>query len=1443
VRGIIRKEPPPKARDKIVYNYDSFEIENSSTAIAYEGVARATLGPWEKDSKNNWVKEKINECTLYQGVDRKKKELPFPLPYEWPWPPPKVKVPQEPKKVKRLIPLKLRVDRGKNRRYYLIKKNDQARYVYPMRQQKMAKNGYKRPRMKKKHKEIIKQNFWKLRFHELVVWELKKRMLDIDLCKREKEMEELLALPSRCDNHEVEVLKKHWWRLKFKGVMFELSQCTIYFLPQVVVSMNATATHSSTILDTGAMMDSGDANQSVAAQESRTPLEEPLGVRGVHGGTQPVTHKFVMSVPSAVANKTIELTNAIDIPGTGHNLVSVGLLDDKGCTTIFKGGQGKVYDKNDRLIMIAQKVDGLYRLKDELIDQCPQHVINYNAESIKRAHDIMGHRAFSVIRQMLNLPPESRECPNPVCSSCYYAKTKNNKNAPKEATTRAHRFGLRLHSDVSCKMPAATYQGQTGVQRYTLTGDEYTDSLYVDFGTRKSDSKYHVIKLVDRLNNKHAPDKIAEHQTDGGTEFINKILNKELGKRGVFPRNSTPHCQYQNGWIESRMEEIQNTSRAMMFRGDAPQCDWTYAVNHAVYLHDILPDTASRLTPYQKRTGLPPRVLPRNLEREHGILFCKCYAKVYKHGKKERDAVACIYLGKDPKTSGVLVRTIGGAESGKKVRSAQLVNFHLTEFPYATLTVPQPSAQRVINYNSDSEPEENGINVNDGDELKDSESDSEPETETDQEEEENCDRNLRSRLLEESKLQEDEPNDNSEEKDDGDEIEKIIGEKSMRGAGAKNKSKHYLVRWKKDQSEQYVPARGLNKPDLVQVWEIDKAFQRQTARQRRPIVQNLTMRVCQLNNEVEVKPESLIEENPFKKLFDPKYSKRETPPKGYKNMLKHVFAEHFQTALIREKMENQKWNTYKEVLRSEVPKNLRILKPVTAYDIKYNANGEIEKFKSRVCLDGSRTNVDPSETYEAVANTGTIRFLMCLAARYGLDIAQTDVRNFFLQAVMPPGKKYFAEIPDGWAENDPEKYVAEVLAPWYGLKESAKLAGDQLTKVYKKAGLEENPWMPKVFFKWKGDDFVCTATFVDDGIWIYSSRELLDEVLDAVDKQFKMTREYNVTKILGMEIEYCKKLGLMKIHQGSYNREKLKEMGFQNNKPAKSPGNIPIKMINPAFTFPIPQAPLEKVRRYQKKVGVQMWALQTDPSSMFVVHRLAKKMLNPQKEDWAEMDRLERYKNTFPEMGVVFRRDPNKEKFKKGLSLDCMTYYADADLAGDRQDAKSTTGYCVHLGESGMFDWKTKKQTCVCQSSCESEVYSSKECTCHAIWMRKALSFMGFTFTQPTPICQDNTSAIALCTSDKHHTRTRHFRMHVNLLKDNVRNRVTCYPWIPTEFMRGDLFNKAHGPTKHEQLCEMNDIYPQKIQDVPIKTEPLKIHDWAETVKQQKELAAAQVVT
>lgn len=48
--------------------------------------------------------------------------------------------------------------------------------------------------------------------------------------------------------------------------------------------------------------------------------------------------------------------------------------------------------------------------------------------------------------------------------------------------------------------------------------------------------------------------------------------------------------------------------------------------------------------------------------------------------------------------------------------------------------------------------------------------------------------------------------------------------------------------------------------------------------------------------------------------------------------------------------------------------------------------------------------------------------------------------------------------------------------------------------------------------------------------------------------------------------------------------------------------------------------------------------------------------------------------------------------------------YTDANWAGDVNDRRSTTGYCVSLTKSGtLVSWKTKKQPTVALSTCEAE--------------------------------------------------------------------------------------------------------------------------------------------
>ena len=1241
--------------------------------------------------------------------------------------------------------------------------------------------------------------------------------------------------------------KRHKKKLKVVQKMIaEAEDVVLEMLPSyttTTTNLESTVEHPEydLVLDSGAMVPSGDADREVGGAADRRAVEHPVAVKGVHGEAKPVKEQFTMKVPVVDRNGFVSLKKALHIPGTPHGLVSVSELDKAGMTTTFKKGEGRVTDRHGNLVMYAQMVNGLYKIRKKILSQYPQHVVNYDVGSLMRAHEVLGHRSFNAVRRILNFPPESNTDVNPVCKACCEAQMRKGKT-PTEGLEAAPRKLFRLHSDTSRKKAAANAFGEEGLHRYVLTGDEFTDYLYVDFGARKSDTRRKLISRFNKLNNKWAPLKIVEHQTDSGKEYKQKLMRAELEKLHITPRYSSPHCQYQNGWIESRMGDIDRAARAMMFRGNAEPCDWPYAIRHAVRLHNMLPTLSTGRSPYEKSTGLPNKVPPGKIR---GNLFCRCYAKVFVKGSEERAARPCIYLGRDPEGDGFLVRVLGGKRTGKEVRPARVITFDTDTYPYTNDMVAKPDAPEELVYESDSDQEEYSATTR-VTEVRRSKvtadgigSESDADTDTDVEVERHHEGTLRGKLEEEEQYEEE------YEDPDGDisgepawEIEEILAEKRHKKAPKKGwkAGVYYKVKWKDCDEPDWRHAKELDAPDVVQRWE-DKKKAKDGSKEE-PL--NLVMRVCQLNNTVEVLPEkSAKEANPFKELFDPATSQRIAPPKGYQNMLKHVFAEYFKQALIREKLENKKWNTYVEVERSSVPKGTKFLKPVTAYDIKYNQRGEIEKFKSRVCLDGSRTTVDPSETYESIASTGTIRMLLCIAARYGLGVAQTDVKNFFLQAVMPEGKEYYAEIPDGWAEGDPAKYVAKVLAPWYGLKESAKLAGDQLAEIMKTAGLVENRWMPKVFVKWKGDDVVICATHIDDGVWIYSNKKMLEETLDKIDESFEMTRNMNPTKVLGLEINYDQKRGIMKLHQESYNNSKLMEEGVKVSRDVKSPGYIPQKVPNPDVKAHEVKADAKSIRAFQKKVGIHMWGLQTDPSAMFVVHRLASKMLNPQKDDWHEMKRLEEYKATYPAMGIVFRRAASKEKLKRGSNLDCLTYYADADLAGDKTSAKSTSGYCVHLGESGMFDWKSKKQTCVCQSSCESEIYSSKECTCHAIWLRNALTELGFAFTKPTPICQDNQSAISLCTSDKHHSRTRHFRLHINLLKDNARKRVTCYPWIPTREMKGDLFNKAHGPSTHMDLCELNSIHYQKIELLSEQPVMLQIDGWREKEAARKKALEA----
>ena len=142
-----------------------------------------------------------------------------------------------------------------------------------------------------------------------------------------------------------------------------------------------------------------------------------------------------------------------------------------------------------------------------------------------------------------------------------------------EALTVAPRPFYRLCCDTSRKMPATTVDGRTGIQRFFLDVDEFTGTMNVEFGMRKSDCAGKLMTRIDKLNTRCSPQKVAELQSDGGTEYVGEPTLDGLRKRGVTSRHSSPYCQYQNGVAENAMGKIQRGMKAAMFRGNAPATD------------------------------------------------------------------------------------------------------------------------------------------------------------------------------------------------------------------------------------------------------------------------------------------------------------------------------------------------------------------------------------------------------------------------------------------------------------------------------------------------------------------------------------------------------------------------------------------------------------------------------------------------------------------------------------------------------------------------------------------------------------------------------------------------------------------------------------------------------------------------------------------------------
>ena len=184
------------------------------------------------------------------------------------------------------------------------------------------------------------------------------------------------------------------------------------------------------------------------------------------------------------------------------------------------------------------------------------------------------------------------------------------------------------------------------------------------------------------------------------------------------------------------------------------------------------------------------------------------------------------------------------------------------------------------------------------------------------------------------------------------------------------------------------------------------------------------------------------------------------------------------------------------------------------------------------------------------------------------------------------------------------------------------------------------------------------------------------------------------------------------------------------------------------------------------------------PDILTAVAFLATRVTAPTEDDWRKLDRVLRYLNASPNLGIVLEV-PDKIQ---------VIVYADASFAV-HGDQKSHSGVHISLGRGPIY-MKSTKQRLVSKSTTEAELIALSDCATQAIWTRSFLIEQGHD-VGPAVIYQDNKSTIGLAEKGTHCSdRTRHINIRFFWTKDRIDAEEIKIQYLPTRDMIADLLTK-----------------------------------------------------
>ncbi|RDX81899.1 hypothetical protein CR513_37377, partial [Mucuna pruriens] len=120
------------------------------------------------------------------------------------------------------------------------------------------------------------------------------------------------------------------------------------------------------------------------------------------------------------------------------------------------------------------------------------------------------------------------------------------------------------------------------------------------------------------------------------------------------------------------------------------------------------------------------------------------------------------------------------------------------------------------------------------------------------------------------------------------------------------------------------------------------------------------------------------------------------------------------------------------------PKDKRVISCRWIYTVKCKSDGTLKRHKARLVAKGytQTYGIDYEETFAPIEKMNIVRAIISLAAHFGWNLQQFDVKNVFLHIDLE--EEIYMEIPPVFYSHNEKNKICKLKKVLYGLKQSPR---------------------------------------------------------------------------------------------------------------------------------------------------------------------------------------------------------------------------------------------------------------------------------------------------------------------------------------------------------------------------------------------------------------------